>query len=105
MLALAAVVCVFGLCYSDVRAKGLQKAETAPATTTAETPQIFKCEGPFASDASHAKLAKEHGAANLDTEVYWDADGEVTALFPKDPERQLRCMTAVAKYMRRLNAG
>lgn len=60
------------------------------AILAAEPSQTFKCEGPFGPDASHAKLAKEYGAANIDNEDYdWEYEGGVTVLFPKDPQRRL----------------
>jgi len=60
------------------------------AVFAAEPSTPFKCEGPFARDTSHAKLAKEFGAANIDTDYDSEADGEVTILFPKDPQRRLK---------------
>jgi hypothetical protein len=62
----------------------------ATATLAAEPTRMFKCEGPFGREATHAKLASKYGAANIATEYDGDADAEVTILFPNDPERRLK---------------
>jgi hypothetical protein len=89
IVALAVVGLAWCLVAGDVRAEALQKTEGSAAAAPAAGPQTFKCEGPFARDTSHARLVKEYGTANIDTEVYWNADAEVTTLFPKDPQRRL----------------
>jgi len=89
VLLTTAIACIFGLGHSEARAEIAQKTGRASAEPPAGKPQTFKCEGSFGPDASHAKLAKEFGAANIDTEEYWDADWEVTVVFPKDPQRRL----------------
>jgi len=89
VLLTTAIACIFGLGHSEARAEIAQKTGRASAETPAGKPQTFKCEGSFGPDASHAKLAKEFGAANIDTDYDSEAEGEVTILFPKDPQRRL----------------
>lgn len=63
--------------------------EPAPAAAAAPKPAAtpalnIRCEGPFAKDGSHEKLAKSFGARNV-------APGAAgaTVLFPNDPKRRL----------------
>jgi hypothetical protein len=87
-LAATAIVCVFGIEHS-VLADDLPKTQSGSAEIPVAKPQIFKCEGSFSRGTSHARLAKEYGAANIDSEYNGEADANVTILFPKDPERRL----------------
>lgn len=55
----------------------------------AEPKTPFKCEGPFARETSHAKLARTFGASNATIEYIGEFDEEVTILFPNDSTRRL----------------
>jgi hypothetical protein len=55
----------------------------APAPPKPAAVLNIRCDGPFAKDTSHAKLAKAFGARNV------AAAGGATVLFPNDPKRRL----------------
>lgn len=76
----------------DRSARGPAQARAKPSAAAA---QNIRCDGPFAKDTSHAKLAQAFGAKNV---VFQPVDGpegsklNATVLFPNEPKRRLEVL-------------
>lgn len=63
---------------------GPNAAAARPAKGAKSSPALnIRCDGPFARDSNHDKLAKAYGARNVTVQ------GGSTVLFPNDPKRRL----------------
>jgi hypothetical protein len=76
----------------DRSARGPAAARAKPSAAAA---QNIRCDGPFAKDTSHAKLAQTFGAKNV---VFQPVDGpegsklNATVVFPNDRKRRLEVL-------------
>ena len=94
----ALLICAFALSAADAAKKAAKPAEPMAQDTSlnnlkdAPKAPSLACEGPFAKDTTHDKLAMEFGAKNV---VYKDVDvtsnvlTKATVLFDSDPTRRL----------------